>query len=214
MPTNKTTEAREKKVFLVDMPTGSGETQKIRLDDPTDEYLDKLRQAGIKVTKVEKFTKPRYAKITAEVKHKLIWLIENGNTYTYSCEAVGVSVPYMNEYRQRHPQFDRRVKSVMMGQEDMMADALFTTGLSGNVAAQVFFLVNRTRFRSREDPRKWMHVQNIEVSGPEGQPVQTMELTHDERKRVIDSYVKRAERAESLPKISKFRKSSNSTKQR
>lgn len=207
MAPKKNSEAREKKVYLADMPTGSGEIIKVRLDDPTEEYLDKLNQAGIKVSLVEKFTKPRYAKITPEVKYKLIWLIENGNTYSYSCETVGVSVSYMNEYRMKHPQFDRRVKAAMIGHEDMMADALYTTGLSGNVAAQIFYLVNRTRFRPRNDPRKWMNVQNIEVSGQDGLPVQTMELSHEERKRVIDAYVERSKRAESLPKVSRFKKS-------
>ena len=213
MATNKSTEDREKKSYLADMPTGSGETIKVRLDDPTDEYLEKLRSAGIKVTQVDKFTKPRYAKITAEVKHKLVWLIEHGHTYTYSCEMVGVSVTYMNEYRQKHPQFDRRVKAAMISHDDMMADALYTTGLGGNVTAQIFYLVNRTRFRPRSDPRKWMNVSSIEVSGPEGMPVQTIELTHEERKKVIESYTIRSERAESLPKLSDIKKRKKSTEE-
>ncbi len=212
MASNKSTEPRDTKSYLAEMPTASGEVVKVRLDDPTDEYISTLRQAGVKVTPIQKFTKPRYAKITPEVKHKLVWMIEQGHTYTYACEAVGVSVTYVNEYRQKHPQFDRRVKAAMQGHEDMMADALYTTGLGGNVTAQIFYLVNRTRFRPRSDPRKWMHVSSIEVSGPEGQPIQTMELTHEERKRIILSYEKRAERAESLPKISKFKKSMKNRK--
>ena len=87
MASNKSTEPRDTKSYLAEMPTASGEVVKVRLDDPTDEYISTLRQAGVKVTPIQKFTKPRYAKITPEVKHKLVWMIEQGHTYTYACEA-------------------------------------------------------------------------------------------------------------------------------
>ena len=192
MTSNKKTGNRQiegLKGYTLSVKTANG-SENLTIRGLDQAQIKQLQEAGLMVKEQTKWVKPRYAKITAEVRDKLIWLLEHGNTYTFSCEAVDVSPTYMNEYRKRHPRFDAKVNAARDGQTDGMADALYMTGIGGNVTAQIFFLTNRTRFLPRSDPRKWLNVQAIEVSGPDGSAMQFND-TDAENERKIQEYEQR-----------------------
>ena len=140
----------------------------IGLDDVSDDEIERLRAAGFTVRlKQTSAKKRRYSKLSRGTREKILEMLGNGCTIKQACEAAGVSVSYFNEYRRRHPQFDARVQSVMRARVEIIADALYEAGRNGNVRAQIFFLVNRTRFLPRDDPDKWLSLNSIEVSGPD-----------------------------------------------
>jgi len=158
----------------------------------------------------KKIGRPKIVKrnhvFTLAVRKQLITLLEQGNTLSYSCEALNVSPSTVYNYRLKHDKYDRQVRKAMTTQITMVADAIYTNAVAGNTTAQIFYLVNRTRHMPRESHDKWMNLSSIEMSGPDGNPIQTTELTHEERQSLLLEYAKRAERAESLPKASRFKK--------
>lgn len=138
----------------------------IGLDDVSDDEIERLRAAGFTVRlKQTSAKKRRYSKLSKDTREKILEMLGNGCTIKQACEAAGVSVSYFKEYRRRHPQFDARVQSVMRARVEIIADALYEAGRNGNVKAQIFFLVNRTRFLPRDHPDKWLSLNSIEVSG-------------------------------------------------
>lgn len=112
-------------------------------------------------------------------------LVGDGNTLTYAANLLGVSYETVRLYREKHPSYNEKVLATRKTKIDMVADALYTGAVGGNVTAQIFFLVNRTRHLPRDDPEKWMNLNSIEVAGPGGRPVE-MEIKSDsELKQVV-----------------------------
>jgi len=159
--------------------------EEMLLHDPSPEVVESLRASGHEVREEVIAKKPRFSKITSEIKERLLELLAFGNTFMHSCNVLDVSPSYIIEYRATHPAYDAKVRAAMKTQQAAMADALYTTGVGGNVTAQIFFLVNRTRFLRSSDPDKWMNTQNIEVSGPGEGPLELTFLSPEERERQI-----------------------------
>ncbi len=124
-------------------------------------------------------------KFVREKRAQYLELVGQGNTLTYAADLIGVSYETIRLYRTAHPSYDKKVLAARMTQVDMVADALYTSALGGNVTAQIFLLVNRTRHLPRNDPEKWMHLNSIVVSGPEGKPVEVEIKSKDDLRRFV-----------------------------
>jgi len=107
---------------------------------------------------------PNVTKITAKKKSEFVELLRGGNTIGYSCEVLQVDRSTVFKARQRDPAFDEDVKATRITRVEMVEDSLFGNALSGNVTAQVFYLINRTRHLSKTDPEKWMDTKHIDAS--------------------------------------------------
>ncbi len=183
----------------------------IGLDDVSDDEIERLRAAGFTVRlKQTSAKKRRYSKLSRGTREKILEMLGNGCTIKQACEAAGVSVSYFDEYRRRHPQFDARVKSVMMARVEIIADALYEAGRNGNVKAQIFFLVNRTRFLPRDHPDKWRSLNSIEVSGPDNDPLAlrpdlTIEELRARIKQMLEEFVESGGLDPTRPRLSDIR---------
>jgi len=190
--------------------------EEMLLHDPSPEVVESLRASGHEVREEVIAKKPRFSKITSEIKGRLLELLALGNTFMHSCNVLDVSPSYIIEYRAKYPAYDAKVRAAMKTQQAAMADALYTTGVGGNVTAQIFFLVNRTRFLRSSDPDKWMNTQNIEVSGPGEGPLELMFLSPEERERrileLLDKKAKDLPGASVRPKFRELAKNKKNTK--
>lgn len=105
----------------------------------------------------------RPEKVTPDVKQKVVELLESGNTVAHSAELCGITPTTVMNHRKKDKEFDHAVRVAMAARIDVVADSLYVSAVQGNVTAQIFFLINRTRHMSRSDSDKWMDVRHIEA---------------------------------------------------
>lgn len=106
-----------------------------------------------------------------KAKEQFIELLWSGNSITSAAEALNVGRRTIYRHRHDDPKFDEAVVKAMRGRIEIVEDALYMSALQGNVTAQIFYLVNRTRhLKDQRDKRgeKWISVNRMEVSGPDG----------------------------------------------
>ncbi len=121
---------------------------------------------------------------TVEKQATFLELLRTGNTISHACEVIGVSHDAVEKYRRKNPEYNEEVIVAREVQIRVVEDALYQTALSGHVTAQIFFLVNRTKYRPRNE--KWENLQSIkhnvssEVKMPTPIDVSLAELSDEE----------------------------------
>lgn len=88
----------------------------------------------------------------------LIALAERGATDEEMAVAAGIDVRTLYRWKEAHPDFCQALKEKKDLADDFMEDALYKTGMSGNVTAQIFWLKNR-------QPKRWRDRQEIVSDG-------------------------------------------------
>ncbi|MBA7681591.1 hypothetical protein ES703_89931 [subsurface metagenome] len=91
---------------------------------------------------------PKISKeIKEEKKEALLRSLEGGVSITDACEAANVSRNTIWEWRKKSKRFDNKINSIIDSRTQSMEDALYASGIKGNVAAQIFWLKNRAKDR-------------------------------------------------------------------
>jgi len=94
---------------------------------------------------------PRISKeIKEEKKEALLRSLESGVSITEACEAANVSRNSIWEWRKKSKRFNNKVNSIIDSRTQSMEDALYSSGIKGNVAAQIFWLKNRAKDRWKD----------------------------------------------------------------
>src|SRR5262245_29322335 len=107
-------------------------------------------------------------KLTPDKKAKFLELLRAGSSITDACTTLGVAYSTVRNHRLKSQSFDEQIRLAMETQVAMVEDALFRAAMKGNVTAQIFYLINRTRFKPQE--QRWQHVNHIRYPGAEGEP--------------------------------------------
>ncbi|MBA7565029.1 hypothetical protein ES695_14985 [Candidatus Atribacteria bacterium 1244-E10-H5-B2] len=93
-------------------------------------------------------------KITKEskknIKKAFLKSLEGGVSISDACTAANVGRTAIWNWRQESKRFDNKVNAIIDSRNQSMEDALFSSGLNGNVAAQIFWLKNRYRKRWKD----------------------------------------------------------------
>ena len=76
--------------------------------------------------------------------------LKSGVSITDACEAAKISRAAIWVWRQKSIRFDNKVNAVIDSRTQSMEDALYASGIKGNVSAQIFWLKNRDRKRWRD----------------------------------------------------------------
>ena len=76
--------------------------------------------------------------------------LKSGVSITDACIAANASRTTIWEWRQKSIRFDNKVNAVIDSRTQSMEDALYSSGIKGNVAAQIFWLKNRDRKRWKD----------------------------------------------------------------
>lgn len=84
--------------------------------------------------------------------------LKSGVSITDACEVAKVSRAAIWVWRQKSIRFDNKVNAVIDSRTQSMEDALYASGIKGNVSAQIFWLKNRDR-------KRWKDSFEHEVSG-------------------------------------------------
>jgi len=103
-------------------------------------------------------------KLTEERAETFLHLLENGNTITSICAALGIDTSTYRHYRLTHPEFAQQVDDIKKARELLVEDALYAAAMSGNVKAQIFWLCNRA-------PERWRSARVEEITGAGGGPL-------------------------------------------
>jgi len=85
--------------------------------------------------------------IKEEKKEALLRSLEGGVSITDACGAASVSRHAIWEWRKKSKRFDNKVNSIIDSRTQTMEDALYASGIKGNVTAQIFWLKNRAKDR-------------------------------------------------------------------
>ena len=95
--------------------------------------------------------KAKRKKMTKYVEDRIIEGLINGNTLVHTCEVL--NIPRMTEWRHRQQKksYRKRVDAAYETRTEVVEDALFATAISGNVQAQRFFLINRSKPRWKSE---------------------------------------------------------------
>jgi hypothetical protein len=102
--------------------------------------------------------------------------LASGTTFDKSAKSAGVTRVTIWRWRQDDEELDSAINAVLDSRTQTMEDALFQSGVKGNVVAQIFWLKNRSKGR-------WKDRQEIEHSGK----IELNNLTDEE----IDEYLDR-----------------------
>jgi len=106
---------------------------------------------------------PKITKKTKNLQKKLFMeSLENGTTITKACKAANVSRYAIWRWRKQSKIFDQQVTEILNSRTQTVEDALFSTAISGNVTAQIFWLKNRGKERWKD---KYETNENINVRG-------------------------------------------------
>jgi hypothetical protein len=133
---------------------------------------------------------PTFEKFNTERRGAYLAALRSGKHRCTASRSVGVSHSLVCMYRNEHPEFAKEETAAEMEADGQVVDSLFTTALSGNVAAICAWLYNRR-------PDEWKDRRKFEHSGPGGGPIpmQLEAMTHDERRRRIEGLLVERERA-------------------
>jgi len=96
--------------------------------------------------------------IKEEKKEALLKSLESGVSITDACGAASVSRHAIWEWRKKSKRFDNKVNAIIDSRTQTVEDALYSSGVKGNVTAQIFWLKNRAKDR-------WSDVQEHRLSG-------------------------------------------------
>jgi hypothetical protein len=107
-------------------------------------------------------------KLTPDKKAKFLAVLRAGSSITDACTTIGVAYSTVRNHRLKSPSFDEQIRVAMDTQVAMVEDALFRAAMKGNVTAQIFYLINRTRFKSQQ--QRWQHVNHIRYPEAEAEP--------------------------------------------
>jgi hypothetical protein len=127
-------------------------------------------------------------KITKEskknIKKAFLKSLEAGVSITDACEAAHVSRTTIWNWRQESKRFDDKVNAVIDSRNQSMEDALYSSGIKGNVAAQIFWLKNRYRKRWKD-----RFEQKVEIEGEIGLDIKEYKIikamSEEEREKFI-----------------------------
>ncbi len=97
---------------------------------------------------------------------------ESGATFDASCKSAGVARTSIWNWRKQDVELDEQIKTIRNARTQVMEDALFQSGIKGNVVAQIFWLKNR-------GGGEWKDKQEIEHSGK-------LELNEEETNKLIE----------------------------
>jgi AcrR family transcriptional regulator len=110
------------------------------------------------------------------IKEAFLKSLNNGVTLDKAAESAGVTRATIWNWRNIDEEFNNAINETINSRTQTMEDALFQSGVKGNVVAQIFWLKNRSKGR-------WKDKQEIEHSGK----IELNNLTDEE----IDEYLDR-----------------------
>ena len=93
-------------------------------------------------------------KISKEIKERkkeaFLKSLDGGVPITKACEEANISRNAIWEWRKKSKRFDNKVNSIIDSRTQSVEDALFSSAVKGNVAAQIFWLKNRAKERWKD----------------------------------------------------------------
>ena len=93
-------------------------------------------------------------KISKEIKEQkkeaFLKSLEGAVSISDACKAANVSRNTIWEWRKKLKRFDKKVNSIIDSRTQSVEDALFSSAVKGNVAAQIFWLKNRAKERWKD----------------------------------------------------------------
>jgi len=93
-------------------------------------------------------------KISREIKEQkkeaFLESLEGGVSISDACKAANISRNTIWEWRKKLKRFDNKVNSIIDSRTQSVEDALFSSAVKGNVAAQIFWLKNRAKDRWKD----------------------------------------------------------------
>lgn len=110
-------------------------------------------------------------------------LASKGNSDKVIAEAIGESPDYFSSRKQKDPMLQVALSRGRAKGVTNVVNALYENAVvEKSVPAQIFFLKNRVK-EDWTDSTK----QSVEVSGPDGSPIQAIEMSKEEFKEVLKS---------------------------
>ena len=91
-------------------------------------------------------------------------LAGQGLTTKQIADCIGIGRTTLYEHRKKDPNIEDAIKRGRSKGVQQVTNALFSSAMTGNVTAQIFYLKNR-------DPDKWRDRRENALTGPDGGPV-------------------------------------------
>ena len=88
--------------------------------------------------------------IREQKKEAFLESLEGGVSISDACKAANISRHAIWEWRKKSKRFDKKVNSIIDSRTQSVEDALFSSAVKGNVAAQIFWLKNRAKERWKD----------------------------------------------------------------
>ena len=88
--------------------------------------------------------------IKEQRKEAFLESLEGGVSISDACKAANISRNTIWEWRKKSKRFDKKVNSIIDSRTQSVEDALFSSAVKGNVAAQIFWLKNRAKDRWKD----------------------------------------------------------------
>jgi len=104
------------------------------------------------------------SKFDAIKQQEYIQQLSQGVGRCAAAEAVGVNVKTVERHMKADKAFAENVSTAEMFRDDQMVNALYQSGINGNVIAQQVWLYNRR-------PDRWKDARKYQITGEEGGPV-------------------------------------------
>lgn len=89
-------------------------------------------------------------RLNKRTKQEFLAFLYSGHSITSASEKVGLDRHKILSHRRKDPVFNQQVEDACETTMEMVEDALYKKALSGNVTAQIFYLVNRSRGKWRQ----------------------------------------------------------------
>jgi hypothetical protein len=99
---------------------------------------------------------PNILKLTSVRKEQFLELLQQGHTISSAALAVGLSTECIRKHRKKDPEFGLSVEVARECQLQVVEDALYAAAIAGNVRAQIFYLVNRSKHLPPEE--RWYSI--------------------------------------------------------
>lgn len=111
------------------------------------------------------------AKLKKSIANKVLVNLVRGASFRTACSSAGVHTATFWRWRQKSPELDEQVHTILEARTQTVEDSLYNAALDGNVTAMIFWLINRSGGR-------WRDRRNIEHTGADGGPVEVRHI-HD-----------------------------------
>jgi transposase-like protein len=108
--------------------------------------------------------------------------IETGATVAQIAKACGVHAAQVYRWQDEHPEFRETIARARAVADAPAENALYKAVLKGDVNAAKWWLINRQR-------KEWTDSQKVELSGPDGAPIQTAQVTDEQLADIIARYL-------------------------